>query len=476
MKHCLYILLLLIVSATTVQAQRGASRADQKGGGKRGGFSLSNLTSSQKDIPDSLLVADSAALNSKRITAYRLTPSLGEAYVAPLDTNKLNFSNSTLVESKSLAIGYLANLGAPAQTKIFSERQEARDFIFADAYDYYITTPENAYFYNTKIPYTNVLYTTAGGSTNKEEQLKGTMTMNFGKKINVGADIDYIYGRGHYKNNGNKLLSYRFFGSYQTDRYEMHAYLSNFNFVNYENGGMANDSTISHPDEYFPEGRPSDTKSYDIRYLTNAWNRVRGKRYFLTQRYNLGFTRELEEEDEEVLKEGCVDFYTFSYYMSSCATSDEARRKVEGNIFGGVANPYLKTSDWGWQIDPKGLRYTLNEIYDRYQIPLMVVENGLGAYDKLEEDGSIQDDYRIEYLRQHIEQMHEAVLDGVDLMGYTPWGCIDLVSASTGEMAKRYGFIYVEKYDDGSGDLSRKKKKSFDWYRKVIETNGEDLS
>ena len=126
MKHCLYILLLLIVSATTVQAQRGASRADQKGGGKRGGFSLSNLTSSQKDIPDSLLVADSAALNSKRITAYRLTPSLGEAYVAPLDTNKLNFSNSTLVESKSLAIGYLANLGAPAQTKIFSERQEAR--------------------------------------------------------------------------------------------------------------------------------------------------------------------------------------------------------------------------------------------------------------------------------------------------------------------------------------------------------------
>ncbi|MFR8357020.1 MAG: putative porin [Parabacteroides sp.] len=129
--------------------------------------------------------------------------------------------------------------------------------------------------------------------------MKGTMTMNFGKKINVGADIDYIYGRGHYKNNGNKLLSYRFFGSYQTDRYEMHAYLSNFNFVNYENGGMANDSTISHPDEYFPEGRPSDTKSYDIRYLTNAWNRVRGKRYFLTQRYNLGFTRELEEEDEE---------------------------------------------------------------------------------------------------------------------------------------------------------------------------------
>lgn len=346
MKHCLYILLLLIVSATTVQAQHGASRADQKGGGKRGGFFLSNLTSSQKDIPDSLLVADSAALNSKRITAYRLTPSLGEAYVAPLDTNKLNFSNSTLVESKSLAIGYLANLGAPAQTKIFSERQEARDFIFADAYDYYITTPENAYFYNTKIPYTNVLYTTAGGSTNKEEQLKGTMTMNFGKKINVGADIDYIYGRGHYKNNGNKLLSYRFFGSYQTDRYEMHAYLSNFNFVNYENGGMANDSTISHPDEYFPEGRPSDTKSYDIRYLTNAWNRVRGKRYFLTQRYNLGFTRELEEEDEEGNPKEM--FVPVSSIIHTIDYEDNRRRFIADNT---------ALMDSSYIVDDNGLRF-----------------------------------------------------------------------------------------------------------------------
>ena len=144
-------------------------------------------------------------------------------------------------------------------------------------------------------------------------------------------------------------------------------------------------------------------------------------------------------------------------------------------MIGGVSNPYLKASDWGWQIDPEGLRFTLNEIYDRYQIPLMIVENGLGAYDKIEEDGSINDDYRIDYLRQHIEQMHEAVLDGVDLIGYTPWGCIDLVSASTGEMAKRYGFIFVEKYDDGSGDFSRRKKKSFNWYKKVIASNGENF-
>ena len=156
-------------------------------------------------------------------------------------------------------------------------------------------------------------------------------------------------------------------------------------------------------------------------------------------------------------------------------SADESKENGDGNLLGGANNPYLKASDWGWQIDPKGLRYSLNEIYDRYQIPLMVVENGLGAYDKKEADGSIQDDYRIDYLRQHIEQMKEAVEDGVDLMGYTPWGCIDLVSASTGEMAKRYGFIYVEKYDDGTGDYSRKKKKSFAWYKKVIESNGEEL-
>lgn len=195
------------------------------------------------------------------------------------------------------------------------------------------------------------------------------------------------------------------------------------------------------------------------------------KRYFKDH----GIKIQMQDGDEEILKSGCVDFYSISYYMSGCISSDPAQESAEGNLIGGVANPYLKASDWGWQIDPKGLRFTLNEIYDRYQIPVMVVENGLGAFDKKEEDGSIRDDYRIDYLRRHIEEMREAVEDGVDLMGYTPWGCIDLVSASTGEMAKRYGFIYVEKYDDGTGDLSRKKKKSFDWYKKVIESNGEIL-
>jgi 6-phospho-beta-glucosidase len=183
----------------------------------------------------------------------------------------------------------------------------------------------------------------------------------------------------------------------------------------------------------------------------------------------------MEDGDKEDLRQGTVDFYTFSYYMSLCASASNGGEKTAGNLIGGAKNPYLEESEWGWQIDAKGLRFTLNEIYDRYHIPLMIVENGLGARDTLESDGTINDDYRIDYLRKHIIQMKEAVEDGVDLMGYTPWGCIDLVSASTGEMAKRYGFIYVDKYDDGTGDLKRLKKKSFEWYKKVIETNGEEL-
>lgn len=204
---------------------------------------------------------------------------------------------------------------------------------------------------------------------------------------------------------------------------------------------------------------------------------VRGYYPAYAERYfeENGIVIQKEPGDDEILAEGTVDYYTFSYYMSTCTGNTSDGAQTAGNLVGGLKNPYLEASDWGWQIDPKGLRYTLNEIYDRYQIPLMVVENGLGAYDKIEEDGSINDDYRIEYLRKHIEQMREAVADGVDLMGYTPWGCIDLVSASTGEMAKRYGFIYVEKYDDGTGTLARRRKKSFEWYKQVIASNGAQL-
>ena len=183
----------------------------------------------------------------------------------------------------------------------------------------------------------------------------------------------------------------------------------------------------------------------------------------------------VKTEPYEILLNGTVDFITFSYYMSSCQTADPSKESGEGNILGGVPNPYLESSDWGWQIDPKGLRYALNDLSDRYGLPLMVVENGLGAKDTVEEDGSINDDYRIDYLRKHIEQMKVAVDEGVDLMGYTPWGCIDLVSASTGEYAKRYGMIYVRRYDDGTGDFARLKKKSFYWYQQVIRSNGEEL-
>ena len=195
------------------------------------------------------------------------------------------------------------------------------------------------------------------------------------------------------------------------------------------------------------------------------------KRYFAEN----NITIRQQPKDAAILKAGTVDFYTFSYYMSNCITTHKDAEDVGGNIVAGKKNPYLKSSDWGWQIDPKGLRYTLNEIYDRYHIPLMVVENGLGAYDVKGEDGKVHDDYRIDYLRQHIEQMAEAVKDGVDLMGYTPWGCIDVVSFTTGELRKRYGFIYVDRNDDGSGTGNRYKKKSFNWYKQVIATNGEDL-
>lgn len=194
-------------------------------------------------------------------------------------------------------------------------------------------------------------------------------------------------------------------------------------------------------------------------------------RFFEENHIDVGMTA----EDAQTLQKGRVDYYTFSYYMSNCIGADSGET-ASGNVMGGLKNPYLQTSAWGWQIDPQGLRWVLNRVYDRYQIPIMVVENGLGAEDRVEPDGSICDDYRIDYLKQHIEQMREAVKDGVDLRGYTTWGPIDLVSASTGEMKKRYGFIYVDLQDNGSGTLERRKKKSFDWYKQVIASNGEDLT
>lgn len=185
---------------------------------------------------------------------------------------------------------------------------------------------------------------------------------------------------------------------------------------------------------------------------------------------------DITEQDLKDLKAGTVDMYTFSYYQSNVVTTHKDNEQVKGNFVAGQKNPYLKYSEWGWSTDPIGLQYYLEIMYDRYHLPLMVVENGLGAVDKVSDDGKIHDPYRIDYLRQHIEAMKDAIADGVDLIGYTTWGCIDLVSAGTGQMSKRYGFIYVDRDDEGHGTLKRKPKDSFYWYKKVISTNGEDLS
>lgn len=190
-----------------------------------------------------------------------------------------------------------------------------------------------------------------------------------------------------------------------------------------------------------------------------------------------GIHLEMDAEDESILKKGVVDYISFSYYMSNVYSADESQLNISsGGILKTMSNPYLKSTMWGWAIDPAGLRISLNRLYDRYGLPLMIVENGLGTYDKIEEDGTIQDDDRIAYYREHILAFKQAVQeDGVELLGYTPWSCIDLVSASTGEMEKRYGFLYVDRNNAGEGTLERSRKKSFYWYQKVIETNGEEL-
>lgn len=190
-----------------------------------------------------------------------------------------------------------------------------------------------------------------------------------------------------------------------------------------------------------------------------------------------GITPEISAEDRQILKNGTVDYIGLSYYMSHAVKKDPARSFDDLDLKQVVKNNYLKASDWGWQIDPRGLRYALNWLTDRYRKPLFIVENGFGAYDKVEANGQIHDSYRINYLRAHIEQMKLAVTeDGVDLIGYLPWGPIDLVSAGTGEMDKRYGFIYVDKDNQGEGTLARSRKDSFFWYKQVIASNGENLN
>lgn len=200
-------------------------------------------------------------------------------------------------------------------------------------------------------------------------------------------------------------------------------------------------------------------------YIEKEWERA-------------GYTLDITEEDRGILEQGTVDYIGISYYMSVVVKAEMENAEEQSDyIFSGfVKNLYVKATDWGWQIDPEGLRYSLNLLYERYEKPIFIVENGFGAMDKIEEDGMIRDNYRIAYLKAHIEEMKKAVvLDGVKVIGYTPWGCLDCVSFTTGEMKKRYGFIYVDKDNEGRGTLNRSRKESFYWYKKVIESNGEKL-
>ena len=229
-----------------------------------------------------------------------------------------------------------------------------------------------------------------------------------------------------------------------------------------------------------PDDVMASVKAMNRRFFYNdvhAKGEIPG--YVLKEWEREGFDIEYTEEDLQALREGTVDYIGLSYYMSNTVTEIQEVNTYSDHVVDKLnftQNPYIQASDWGWPIDPVGLRYILNVLTQRYDLPLFIVENGFGAYDTIEEDGTIQDDYRIDYLREHILEMKKAVEeDGVDLMGYTPWGCIDIVSFGTGEMEKRYGFIHVDKDNKGEGTLERRKKASFDWYKKVIETNGEVL-
>lgn len=201
---------------------------------------------------------------------------------------------------------------------------------------------------------------------------------------------------------------------------------------------------------------------------------INGKYPYYTKKFlrDNDINIDISDDDKEILKNGTVDFYSCSYYMTNCKTVQKDVEQTGANLGVGGKNPYLKASKWGWQIDAIGLRIFLNKVYDRYNIPIMIVENGLGAVDVLK-DGQVDDQYRINYLEEHIISMKDAIADGVDVIGYLPWSAIDLVGLSTGSIEKRYGFIHVNIDNKGNGDYSRTPKKSYFWYKKIIEENSK---
>ena len=242
--------------------------------------------------------------------------------------------------------------------------------------------------------------------------------------------------------------------------------------------GMMIAYMLSYPQTCNPDDVLADIEfSKDLRdFYLDVQCRGYYPSYKLKEFERQGIELEKLPGDHQDLLDGVVDYIGFSYYNSLITSSNDFGEEAGGNQMGGLKNPYLVETEWGWPIDPIGLRIALNRLWNQYQKPLMIVENGLGAKDEISEDGKIYDDYRIDYLEKHIIEMEKAInIDGVNLIGYMPWGCIDLVSAGTGEMRKRYGFVYVDMDDSGNGSLNRIPKKSFYWYKEVIETNGEIL-
>lgn len=311
----------------------------------------------------------------------------------------------------------------------------------------------------------------------------------FQKKVTYWMTFNEINNQTNYEADGSifnnsglrpKENENREFLMYQAAHYELVASAKTVEFAHNLNSKLQVGSMIAMCPIYPLTSKPEDILFAQRAMQTRYWfsdvhsNGIYPK-WLLNHFKTANFKMDISDDDLAALKKGTVDYIGFSYYMSFVVKDTGILNYNEEYDL--VKNPFVEASEWGWQVDPVGLRYALNWFNDRYHMPLFIVENGLGAVDKLEENHKIHDDYRIKYLTDHLLQMKKAVLeDGVNLLGYTPWGCIDLIAASTGQMSKRYGFIYVDQNDDGTGSLKRYRKDSFNWFKDVIQTNGSSIS